>query len=90
MKNHIPEHIKALAYLYQRTLSGIGATNHSYGKQPEGNHYFRNHFNRRGELESLVVITVWDKHLGKKFKRYFLHPNDYVKAEALLNSYNLL
>ncbi|QKI88536.1 hypothetical protein [Thiomicrorhabdus xiamenensis] len=90
MKQEIPEHVKALAYLYQQSLYGNGATNASYGKQPQGNHYFRNHFNKGGEFEGLRIITVWDKHLEKRFKRYYLHPDDYQKAEAILASHKLI
>jgi len=89
MKNDIPIHIKALAFLYQQSLYGNGATNHAYGKHKSGNHYFRNHFNKGGEFEDLRIITVWDKHLGKRFKRYFLHPDDYEKVEAILAEHGL-
>lgn len=90
MKTNSPSHIKALAYLYQKSITSEGATNHAYGKQPQGNHYFRNHFNKRGEFEDLRVITVWDKYLDKSFKRYYLHPDDYTKVEEILSTYDLL
>lgn len=90
MDDKIPAHIKALVYLYQKSITGEGATNHAYGKEPQGNHYFRNHFNRRGEFEDLRVTTVWDKYLDKSFKRYFIHPDDYAKVEDILRKYDLL
>lgn len=90
MKNKIPEHIKALAYLFQQSLYGNGATNNAYGRHKSGNHYFRNHFNKRGEFEDLRIITVWDKCSGKRFKRYYIHPDDYHKVEKILSEHELM
>lgn len=90
MKQRIPEHVKALAYLYQQTLTGMGATNAGYGKHQTGNHYFRNHFNKGGGFEELRVMTIWDKHMDKRFKRYHIHPDDCDKAEAILVAYGLI
>ena len=90
MKKEIPVHIKALAYLYQQSKYGSGATNTAYGQQRQGNHYFRNHFNKRCEFEDLKVTTVWDQQLGRRFKRYFLHPDDYNKVEEILLSHGLI
>ena len=90
MKQTIPEQVKALAYLYQQSLTGQGATNAGYGKRRSGNHYFRNHFNKGGGFEGLRVITVWDENQGRRFKRYYLHPDDYEKAEAILVKHGLI
>jgi hypothetical protein len=90
--SNLPEWIKALNYCLAQSKKGRMVSSHEYAKLPHGNHYFRNHFAKNGEIlnRGIEVDKDWRTHpiSGKRYRVYGIKRSAFNKALEILKNYD--
>ncbi|GKT12613.1 MAG: hypothetical protein ISEC1_P1592 [Thiomicrorhabdus sp.] len=87
----IPDWVIALKYCLEQSKKGLEVSNREYSRLPFGNHYFRNHFSKCGELTVLGIGYAKEWRTSpiskKRYKAYFILEDSFSKAESIIKRY---
>lgn len=86
-----PDWVVALKYCLEQSKQGLTVSNREYSRLLFGNHYFRNHFSKSGELKDMGISyhkrwCVCPKS-KKRYKVYFIQKESFSKAEEIIKRY---